>query len=176
MNVHPRPTTQPRIQWPDAPATIDPDTMHPRALEMAERMREGVVTYRDLRGMGFSDGEIRRFSADARAHAEALADRQVMPGADLLSEMAEKARAAIPMQPPLPPGVATTQAALVAWRDYCAAVETLREPRAVQRERCLKLLQGWFRNHAPKTGASLVRHVVGEAETMLNRTRAEWLT
>ncbi|APH71416.1 hypothetical protein [Aquibium oceanicum] len=170
MNAHARPTPQTRPLWPDAPATIDPEAMHPRALEMAERMREGATTFRELTGAGFSAAEIDRFAADARAHAQALAERQVEPGGDLMSEMADKARAAIPMQPPLPRGAPLTQAMLVGWRGYCTAVAAHAiDPHAAQRDRCLSLLTAWFQHHTP-AGPAIIRHVISESETMLIRT------
>lgn len=169
MNVQTRSSAQPRPLWPDAPATIDPEAMHPRAVEMAERMREGATTFRELTGAGFSAAEIDRFAADARAHAQALAERQAEPGGDLMSEMADKARAAIPMYPPMPMGTPATQAMLIGWRGYCSAVAAYAlDPHAAQHARCLSLLEAWFRRHTP-VGPAVIRHVVGEAESMLTR-------
>jgi hypothetical protein len=148
--------------WPDAAHTLDPEAMHPRAVEMAQAMREGVADFRGLQGAGFSAAEIRRFAEDARALATTLSSRQAAPGGDLLSEMVDKAVAAIANQPPLPRGTAHTQALAVGWAAYCRAIAAHRlDPHDLQRERCLDLLEAWFSRHTAALPG--IAHYVAEA-------------
>jgi hypothetical protein len=166
MNDRPAGRFTGRPQWPDAPVTVDREAMHPRAVELAEAMREGLGTFRDLVGAGFTAAEITEFHAEARALATSLAARQVSPGADLLAEMVTKARAAIAAHRPMPKGATETQALFVAWGRYCAArAAYLLDPWDGQRERCLDLLRAYFR--ATPAGEAVTGHVVrAVAETM----------
>jgi len=168
MNDRPagRFTSQTRPQWPDAPITVDRETMHPRAVELAEALREGPATFRDLLGAGFTAAEITEFFAEAAALAASLRSRQVSPGADLLAEMVAKARAAVPSHRPMPKGAVETQALFVAWGRYCAArAAFVLDPWDGQRERCLDLLRAYFR--ATPAGEAVTGHVVrGVAEIM----------
>lgn len=169
MTPQTRFTAAARPLWPDAPHTIDPEAMHPRAVEMAQAMREGVATWRDLRGAGFSEAELTLFAADARSLATTLSARQARPGGDLLAEMAAKAGAAIASQPPLARGASPTQAACVAWGAYCRAVAAYRlDPWPPARERCLSLLSAWLERHAA-LGPARVRHVADSAAKALDR-------
>lgn len=162
-------STDARPLWPDAPHTIDPEAMHPRAVEMAQMMREGKATFRDLCGEGFSPAEIKRFAADAKSLATTLSSRQVEPGGDLLSEMCDKACTAMYSQPPVPRGSKETQAFALAWARYCKAVAAHRiDPHAAQRERCLSLLETFFTRHTEARPA-IVRYVVDAAGQALDR-------
>jgi hypothetical protein len=156
-----RPSAQPRPTWPEAPLTVDPDKMHPRAVAMAEAMRAGAMTFRDLGAEGFTTAEIAEFRNEAVALAKALSTRQVTPGADRLSEMIAKALAAIANQLPHPKGAAETQAAVVAWNRYCASVSAYRlDPWPSQRERCIDLLRLYFRQ--TPAGDVVSHYVVSE--------------
>lgn len=158
-----------RPLWPDAPHTIDPEAMHPRAVEMAQAMREGKTTFRELSGEGFSSAEIRRFATDAGSLATTLSARQVQPGGDLLSEMCDKACAAIAGQPPLPKGTRETQAQSLDWRSYCQARNAyLIDPHADQRARCLRLLAAYFGKHTNERDA-IIAYVVDAAGKALDR-------
>lgn len=160
---------EPRPLWPDAPHTIDPEAMHPRAVEMAQAMREGRVLFRDLVGAGFSPREIKRFAADAKSLATTLSTRQVQPGGDLLSEMIDKAAAAIANQPALPRGTTETQAQALAWALYCRAVAAHRiDPHPGQHERCLALLEKYLMRHTP-AGPAIRLEVITAADKALDR-------
>lgn len=131
---------------PGPTSSVDPDTMHPRAIEMAEAMREGATAFRDLIGRGFTPAEIARFHEEARALAVSRAERQVAPSPDRLSELIDKARAAIANRMPLPKGAGETQAMVVAWNRYCLARNAYRlDAWDGQRERCASLLHAFFR-------------------------------
>lgn len=131
---------------PGPTLSVDPDTMHPRAIEMAEAMREGATAFRDLIGAGFTPAEIGRFHEEARALAICRAERQVAPSPDRLSEMIDKARAAIANRMPLAKGAGETQAMVVAWNRYCMARNAYRlDAWDGQRERCAVLLHAFFR-------------------------------
>lgn len=160
--------TRPIPAWPDAPATVDPDKAHPRAAEMAEALREGVSTFTDLLGRGFSGSEIVEHFPDAKALATKLSSRQVFPGADLVPEMVAKAKAAIVNQPPMPAGTRDTQVLFLAWGRYCAARNAfLVDPWDSQRERCADLLRAFFRLTPLQPGLvdRVVRAAVASMET-----------
>lgn len=159
---------QPRPEWPDAPHMIDPDLMHPRAVEMAQAMREGATRYDDIAGAGFSPQEIKRFGADARTLARTLATRQISPGGDRLSEMADKALAAIEGQWPVWKGTGETQALVVSWGAYCRARNAfVLDPSDAQRLRCIEKLTAFFA--ATPAGAAATRHVVEAVDRALRR-------
>lgn len=156
-----RASAQLRPEWPDTPLTVDPDTMHPRAVELADALRDGITTFRGLIGAGFTCAEIAEFHPEARALASAKSVRQVSPGADRLSDMVAKANAAIANRLPLPKGGSETQAAVLAWSRYCAARAAFTlDPWPSQRERCLDLLRGFFRT--TPAGEAVTCHVVSE--------------
>lgn len=159
-------TIQPRPQWPDVPASIDTDAAHPRAVEMAEAMREGRATFKELIGAGFTSAEIIEFHKDAEAMAIERATRQISPGADLLAEMIVKAKAAIINHRPMPKGAVESQPLYLAWGRYCAARNAhVVDPWSGQRERCLALLFAYFR--LTPAGPATTEHVVrAVAETL----------
>lgn len=160
--AHGRATTQTRPDWPDLPLTIDPDTAHPRAVEMAQAMRAGATTFRDLTGEGFTAAEIVEHKDEAKALATQLSQRQLSPGADRLSEMIAKAGAAIPNRMPMPKGATETQAMVIAWNRYCIARHAFKlDGWAGQRERCIDLLRAYF-GRTP-AGEAVTGHVVNEA-------------
>lgn len=160
--AHGRASRQHRPYWPDVPTTVDADAMHPRAVEMAEAMREGVCTFRDLIGRGFTGSEITEHLPDAKALAASLSVRQALPGADLPAEMLAKARAAIVGQQPMPVGAADTQALFLAWSRYCAArAAHVLDPWPSQRERCIALLRAYLKDAglAPAVTDRIAREV-----------------
>jgi hypothetical protein len=125
---------------PEANADI-----HPRAVEMAEAMREGDDTFRALKGRGFSDREIRDFSEAAQQLARENSVRHLSPRPDALEEVIEKAKMAMPNRPPLPRGTTETQAVLTLWSGYCMARTALTfDPWPLQRERCLAILRNYL--------------------------------
>lgn len=161
--------TRPMPAWPDAPATVDPAKAHPRAVEMAEALREGVATFTEILARGFSGAEIVEHFADAKALAEKLSSRQVFPGADLVPEMVAKAKAAIVNQPPMPAGARDNQVLFMSWGRYCAARNAfLVDPWDSQRERCADLLRAYFRLTPlqPALIDRVVRAAVASMETL----------
>lgn len=158
--------TQPRPHWPDVPATVDSDAAHPRAVEMAEAMREGRATFKELIGAGFTSAEIIEFHKEAEAIAMERATRQVSPGADLLSEMIVKAKAAIVNHMPMPKDAVESQSLYLAWGRYCAARNAhVVDPWSGQRERCIEMLRAYFR--LTPAGPATTDHVVrAVAETL----------
>lgn len=163
-------TGQTRPDWPDTVLAVDPDAMHPRAVEMAEAMREGVATFRGLIGAGFTAAEIAEFHAEAKVLATGLSVRQVSPGADLLAEMVAKAKAAIKNHRPMPKGATETQALFVAWERYCLARNAyVLDQWGGQRERCLDLLRAYFRT--TPAGEAVTDHVVRAVAETLARSQ-----
>lgn len=125
---------------PEADADV-----HPRAVEMAEAMREGADTFRALKGRGFSDREIADFADAARALAQENSIRHLTLPPDRLEDIIDKAKIAMPNRPPLPRGTAETQATLVLWGRYCMARNALTfDPWPAQRERCLGILRAYL--------------------------------
>lgn len=152
-------TNPPPPGFPDTAPEVDAERMHPRAVEMASAFREGTTTFAALIGAGFTTAEITEFHVEAKALATSLSSRQVSPGADLLSDMVMKAKAAISSHRPMPKGARETQALYVAWERYCAARNAyLLDCWDGQRERCLSLLRAYFR--ATPAGAAVTDHVV----------------
>lgn len=163
---HGRASRQQRPYWPDVPATVDPEAAHPRAVEMAEAMREGACTFRELLGRGFTGAEITEHYPDAKALAASLSVRQVFPGADLLADLVAKAKAAIVGHQPMPAGAGDSQALFLAWSRYCAArAAYVVDPWADQRERCIRLLRGYLKD----AGAfpAVIDRVAREVERLL---------
>ncbi|MBZ9822311.1 hypothetical protein [Mesorhizobium sp. CA4] len=140
-----RPTTQARPVLPEGGT----DT-HPRCLEMAEAMRElfavgGGVRFADLIRAGFTSAEIVEFKEDAGKLATELSTRHVSIRPDLMADIIEKARQAMPNRLPLPRDTTETQALVIAWGKYCAARAALIvDPWSSQRERCLTVLSAYL--------------------------------
>jgi len=133
-------STQTRPIHPEANAEI-----HPRAVEMAEAMREGVTTLAGLVARGFSAREIYDFCAEAAELARENSVRHLRLPPDRLEDIVDKAKIFMPNRPPLPRGMAETQATLVVWGRYCMARHALvLDPHHDQRERCLKLLRTYL--------------------------------
>jgi hypothetical protein len=125
---------------PEADADI-----HPRAVEMAEAMREGADTFRALQGRGFSAREITDFREAAAALARENSVRHLALPPDRLEDIVDKAKVFMPNRPPLPRGLSETQAVLARWGRYCMARHALvLDPHHEQRERCLKLLADYL--------------------------------
>lgn len=147
---------------PELAPSADPDAMHPRAIEMAEAMREGTTTFRALVAAGFTPAEISRFTDEARALARSRCERQIAPAGDRLSEMVDKANAAVAGHMPRWRSGAETQAMVVAWNRYCVARSAFRlDSWDGQRERCAMLLHAFFRQAA--VGQVVAGYVVREA-------------
>jgi hypothetical protein len=125
---------------PEANADI-----HPRAVEMAEAVREGDDTFRALQGRGFSAREIKDFSEAALHLARENSVRHLTQRPDALEDVIDKAKTAMPNRPPLPRGTAETQAVLTLWGRYCMARTALTfDPWPSQRERCLAILRTYL--------------------------------
>jgi hypothetical protein len=141
---------------------IDPDaldTPHPRAVEMAEAMREGANTFRLITGRGFSAAEIIEYGQEAQRLAREAFVQQITPRADLMSDMAIKARDAIPNRMPLPKGTVDNQSLALAWGIYCMARSAYKlDAWPGQRERCLSLLTAYFRKTT--AGPAVTRHII----------------
>jgi hypothetical protein len=136
-----RRSQQARPVWPEG----EVDAAHPRCAEMAEAMREGYVTFKDLLGQGFKPDEITEFFAQAGNVARDRIVRQVAPRCDMIADVIDKAKMAMPNRPPLPRGITETQAVLTAWNGYCQARVALTfDPWSSQRERCLRLLRAYL--------------------------------
>lgn len=145
---------------PEPPQIADPDTMHPRAVEMAMAIREGATTFRAMINAGFTSEEIKDFHEPATALARTFLAETFTP--DRLSEMVEKARVASPAHMPHPKGKPPTQAMTVAWNRYCLALDAYRlDSWDGQLDRCEALLKAFFR-HAP-VGPAVAGYVVGAA-------------
>ncbi|WP_299481001.1 hypothetical protein [uncultured Paracoccus sp.] len=135
-------TASDRTAGPDL--GFDP-AKHPRIVEMAEAIRKGRATFRALTGAGFAATEIAKLYEPARSLAQSLPTEQAKHFADRLSEMIDKANAAIPAHMPMPKGLRETQAMVVAWNRYCLARDAYRlDAWEGQRERCAKLLKAFL--------------------------------
>lgn len=145
MLDHHRPSVQARPVMPE-----DGGDTHPRCLEMAETMRDlfavgGGVRRVDLIGAGFTQAEIAEFEAAAASMATASSTRQVTRRPDLIPDIIDKARQAMPNRPPLPRRTSETQAIVIAWGRYCAARGAfIVDPWPAQRERCLAILSAYL--------------------------------
>ena len=141
MLDHHRPSTQSRPVMPE-----DGGEVHPRCLEMAEAMRDlmasnGGVRSKELIGADFTWAEIAEFHEQAAKIATELSTKQVSIRPDLMADLIEKARIAMPNRLPLPRDAKETQALTIAWGHYCAARGALlMDPWPSQRERCLAML------------------------------------
>lgn len=137
---------------PSSFLTADP--VHPRAVEMAERMREaagafGAATYADLIAAGFTSEEIVDHEQIAKALATALFTRPAEPERDRLQDVIVKVIASASHAMPRMAGVEVEPGATAAWGAFCAARAALKiDPWTSQRERCLTLLDR-FLSHLP---------------------------
>ncbi|MDX8513574.1 hypothetical protein [Mesorhizobium captivum] len=140
-----RPSPQTRAVLPEECGEV-----HPRCIEMAEAMRElngtsGGVRFADLIRAGFTSAEIVEFKEQAGKLATELSTRQISIRPDLMADIIEKARQAMPNRLPLPRDTKETQALVVAWGRYCAARGALLiDPWPSQRERCLTILSAYL--------------------------------
>lgn len=145
MLDHHRSSAQTRPVLPE-----DGGEVHPRCREMAEAMREllasgGGVRFVDLIRADFTSAEIVEFKETAAKLATELSTRQVSIRPDLLADIIDKARSAMPNRLPLPRDTTETQALVVAWGKYCAARSALAiDPWSSQRERCLAVLAAYL--------------------------------
>ncbi len=127
------------------------DDPHPRAVEMATKMREaagafGHATWGDLVAAGFSSDEIVEHEAVALALAAAGFVRQVTPHGDRVPDFLYKAIAAAAHRMPLTAGAAPTAERTGAWDAFCRARAAWKiDPWASQGERCLVLLDRFLR-------------------------------
>jgi hypothetical protein len=117
---------------------------------MAETMRDllasgGGVRFVDLIRADFTSAEIVEFKEAAAKLATELSTRQVSIRPDLLADIIDKARNAMPNRLPLPRDTTETQVLVVAWGKYCAARNALViDPWSSQRERCLAVLAAYL--------------------------------
>ena len=130
-----------RADWPE-----HGEQPHPRMVEMAEFMREqGSVQFKDLLRAGFTVAEITEHAGAARTLATEESVRHVDIRPDLLADIIDKAKIAMPNRPPLPRGMTETQAVLTAWSAYCRTTAALAmDPWPSQRERCLAMLRRYL--------------------------------
>ncbi len=146
MHAEIRPSSQIRTVFPE----LD-ENPHPRAIEMAEAMREftalgnGGPTFRDLIREGFTSAEIAEHHRQAEQLAHERGTRQITPEPDRLAELVAKAVSPVPNRLPLPAGTAETQALFQGWGHYCTArAAYLLDPWPGQRERCLDRLRDYL--------------------------------
>lgn len=148
MLDHRRSSTQSRPMPPGEPEDMF-DT-HPRCFEMAEAMRDlfavgGGVRFADLIRAGFTSAEIVEFKEQAGKIATERSTRWMSIRPDLMADIIEKARIAVPNRLPLPRDTTETQALVVTWGKYCAARAALiMDPWPSQRERCLTILSAYL--------------------------------
>lgn len=130
---------------------IDIDDPHPRAVEMAEKMREaagafGHATWGDLVAAGFSSDEIVEHETLARTLAGAGFVRQVTPAGDRVPDFLQKAIAATVHVMPLTAGATPTAERAGAWEAFCRARAAWKlDPWTSQGERCLAHLDRFLR-------------------------------
>lgn len=145
MLDHHRPSAQTRPVLPDEGGEV-----HPRCREMAEAMRDllssgGGVRFADLIRADFTSAEIVEFKEAAAKLATELSTKQVTIRPDLLADIIDKARHAMPNRLPLPRDTAETQPLVIAWGKYCAARGALLvDPWPSQRERCIAMLSAYL--------------------------------
>lgn len=138
-------SAQPRAVWPE-PA----ETPHPRAVEMAERMREeagafGSCTFAGLMQAGFTAAEIAEHEPAARVMAAAGFVAQLQPAGDRVSDIIEKAVAAAAHRMPRLAGAEPAEGAADAWGRYCTAQAAYKlDPWIAQSDRCLTLLKAFL--------------------------------
>ncbi len=166
MNA-PRFSAQSRSFHPDA---FEPP--HPRAVEMAEKMREeagafGSSTFAGLVQAGFTQAEIVEHEPVARALAGAAFVRQVAPPGDRVPDIIEKAIAAAAHRMPRLAGPEAGEAAAEAWGRYCLARAAFKlDPWPSQQERCLVLLDRFLRAMGPLLPREMTRIACAVAVSM----------
>jgi hypothetical protein len=130
------------------------DEIPPRAVEMADRMREaagayGSATYADLIAAGFTSDEIVAHEQVARVLATTLFVRNDRPAGDRVQDIIVKAIAAAAHVMPRCSGHTPDDDAADAWGLFCAARAAWKlDPWVSQQERCINLLQR-FLSHLP---------------------------
>jgi len=130
---------------------VHEDDPHPRAVEMAEKMREAIgafggVTWSDLVAAGFTSAELVEHETAARAIAGAAIVRQVSPPGDRVPDFLQKSIAAAVHVMPLTAGTDPTPERSGAWEKYCRARAAWKlDPWTSQGERCLALLDRFLR-------------------------------
>ncbi|MCA0027373.1 MULTISPECIES: hypothetical protein [unclassified Mesorhizobium] len=145
-----RSSAQTRPILPEGGMPEDGGEVHPRCREMAEAMRDllasgGGVRFADLIRADFTSAEIVEFKEAAAKLATELSTRQVSIRPDLLADVIDKARQAMPNRLPLPRDTSQTQALTIAWGRYCAARGALLvDPWPGQRERCIAVLSAYL--------------------------------
>lgn len=170
MQTQARPSPQIRAGHP-----FDVEPPHPRAVEMADALRElrganGSALPGDLRRAGFSTGEIVEYQDAAVKLADGAWTRYVSAAPDLLADMRLKARDAVPDHPPSPKGTRAGQVFHLTWRAYCRArLAHGVDPCDEQREYCLRRLRAFFAT--TPLGANQVADVVASVETLLRGGR-----
>jgi hypothetical protein len=149
------------------------DVPHPRAIEMAEKMREaaafGGVTFADIVQAGFSTAEIIEHEPIARKIAAASIVRQIAPTHDRLADIVIKAIAAAAHAMPVMAGASAIDGDGVdRWGRYCTARAAFKiDPWVSQRERCLALLRTFL--HAlpllPREANQIIHAVAAAMKT-----------
>lgn len=129
------------VPWPEGDGEF-----HPRAIEMADKMREaagtfGSVTFADLIQAGFTSAEIIEHEAAARRIAQAGFVRQVAKPGDRVPDIIAKAIAAASHVVPVTAGTSLDEAMIEEWGRFCTARAAWKlDPWAGQGERCLNRL------------------------------------
>lgn len=168
-----RPSLQPRFDYPEFG-----EAPHPRAVEMADRMREergafGSCSFAGLVQAGFSTAEIIEHEPAARALAEAAFVRQIAPAGDRVPDIIEKAIASAAHRVPRLAGVEPPDDAADAWGRYCTARAAWKlDPWVSQQERCLTLLNAFLQKLGPLLPREINRITYALAASMKSERRA----
>lgn len=146
-----RNSAQARAVWPEAH-----DAPHPRAIAMADAMREtaasaGGATVADLIGRGFTMAEITEHEPAARRMADAAIVREVTPPGDRVPDIIQKAIDSIASRMPMTSGLEPDDARLAkmtkAWGVFCAGRAAFKlDPWVSQSERCVHMLNSFLYN------------------------------
>lgn len=144
-----RSTNEIRADWPEGA-----NNPHPRAIEMADAMREtassaGGVTTGDLVGRGFTMAEITEHEPEARKIADAIIVRQVKPWGDRVPDIIQKAIDSIASRMPVAsnnqPDEPEHKALRAAWDRFCTARAAFKlDPWISQSERCVHLMSNFL--------------------------------
>lgn len=142
-----------RIETTILPASfgVTAEEVHPRAVEMAEKMREaagafGGCTWNDLIAAGFTGEEIQLHEAVSRSLATAMVSRAASPQPDRVQDIITKAIASAAHIVPRMAGVDLPDDAIDEWGVYCTARAAWKiDPWSGQRERCIGRLDVFLR-------------------------------
>lgn len=142
-----RPSPQTRPVYPET------ETRHPRAIELADAIREiaggGLgATEKDISMLGFSVGEIIEHLPLAKIIIAESFVREIQPSGDRVPQIIEKAMLSAAHIMPKTAGLdpASEDTAEKLWRAYCSARAAFKlDPWWSQSERCLAMLKSFLR-------------------------------